>query len=154
RRYGRGTLQRGFPIAMSVVLVTGSSSGFGALTVRLLAARGHRVYASMRGVTGSNTEAAKRLTEWATAANLPLSVIEMDVTSDTSVCQAVDQVLTREGSLDVVVNNAGSSAAGPMEAFSIAQMAALLDVNVLGPMRLNKAVLPGMRERGAGLIVW
>jgi NAD(P)-dependent dehydrogenase (short-subunit alcohol dehydrogenase family) len=85
---------------------------------------------------------------------MPLSVIEMDVTSDESVCEAVKQLLHNEGRVDVVVNNAGSSAAGPMEAFSIAQMAALLDVNVLGPMRVNKAVLPGMRERGSGLILW
>src|SRR5579871_242110 len=139
---------------MSVVLVTGSSSGFGELTVRLLASHGHRVYASMRGVAGRNAEAASRLTAWATAANLALSVVQMHVTSDESVCAAVEQVLRSEGRVDVVVNNAGSSAAGPMEAFSIAQMAALLDVNVLGPMRVNKAVLPGMRERGSGLIIW
>ncbi len=139
---------------MSVALVTGCSSGFGELTARLLATRGHRVYAGMRGTRGRNAEPARRLNEWAAAGNLSLRVVEMDVTSDTSVSEAVDQVLTNEGRIDVVVNNAGSSAAGPIEAFSIAQMAALLDVNVLGPMRVNKAVLPGMRERGAGLIVW
>ena len=71
------------------------------------------------------------------AENLSLRVVEMDVTSDTSVAEAVDQMLTDEGRVDVVVNNAGSSAAGPIEAFSIAQMAALLDVNVLGPLRLT-----------------
>jgi NAD(P)-dependent dehydrogenase (short-subunit alcohol dehydrogenase family) len=139
---------------MSIVLVTGSSSGFGELTARLLAAHGHRVYASMRGVTGRNLEAAGRLTDWANAAGFPLSVIEMDVTDDASVRAAVDHILTTDGAVDVAINNAGGSAAGPMEAFSISQMAALLDVNVLGPMRVNKAVLPGMRERGSGLIVW
>ncbi len=139
---------------MSVVLVTGSSSGFGELTSRLLATHGHRVYASMRGAATRNADAARRMTDWARDAHLALSVIEMDVTSDTSVCEAVDHILTAEGALDVAVNNAGGSAAGPLEAFSIPQMAALLDLNVLGPMRVNKAVLPGMRERGEGLIVW
>lgn len=139
---------------MSIVLVTGSSSGFGELTARLLATHGHRVYASMRGMAGRNADAARRLADWANAANLPLRVVEMDVTDDASVHEAVDHVLTTEGAVDVVVNNAGVSAAGPLEAFSIPQMAALLDVNVLGPMRVNKAVLPGMRERGVGLIIW
>jgi NADP-dependent 3-hydroxy acid dehydrogenase YdfG len=88
-------------------------------------------------------EAARRLTEWATSANLPLSVLELDVTSDTSVWEAVDHILTAEGHIDVAVNNAGGSSAGPIEAFGISQMATLLDLNVLGPMRVNKAVLPG-----------
>ena len=56
--------------------------------------------------------------------------------------------------IDVVVNNAGASAVGPLEAFSIDQMAALLSLNVLGPMRVNNAVLPTMRARQSGLIIW
>jgi NAD(P)-dependent dehydrogenase (short-subunit alcohol dehydrogenase family) len=139
---------------MSVVLITGTSSGFGELMARTLATQGHRVYASMRGVTRRNAEAAGRLTEWATGANIPLSVVELDVTNDASVHDAVDHILASEGSIDVVVNNAATSSRGPLEAFSIAQMATLLDVNVLGPMRVNKAVLPGMRDRGSGLLVW
>src|SRR5579859_8270218 len=74
----------------------------------------------------------------------------MDVTDDASVSTAVGHA----GMIDVVVNNAGASAAGPMEAFSIGQMASLLDINVLGPMRVNKAVLPAMRARRSGLIIW
>src|SRR5205823_11843689 len=54
----------------------------------------------------------------------------------------------------VLGNDAGASAAGPLEAFSIEQMTALLDLNVLGPMRVNKAVLPSMRARRSGLIIW
>lgn len=139
---------------MSVVLITGSSSGFGELTSRTLATQGHRVYASMRGVTGRNAEAARRLTEWAAEAHVALSVVDLDVTSDSSVRGAVDHILATDGGVDVVVNNAGASAAGPLEAFSIPQMASLLDLNVLGPMRVNKAVLPTMRARGSGLIIW
>jgi NAD(P)-dependent dehydrogenase (short-subunit alcohol dehydrogenase family) len=139
---------------MSVVLVTGCSSGFGELIAKTLATQRHRVYASMRGLAQRNAEAARRLTDWAASAAAPLSVVELDVTSDTSVRAAVDHIRANDGDVDVVVNNAGSSSRGPLEAFSIPQMAALLDVNVLGPMRVNKAVLPAMRARGSGLIVW
>lgn len=139
---------------MATVLVTGCSSGFGDLTARTLALRGHRVYASMRDIGQRNATAAQQLRTWAEAKGLHVNVVELDVTSDESVKRAVEDMLTRESAIDVVVNNAGASAAGPLEAFSIPQMAALLDLNVLGPMRLNKAVLPMMRSRGAGLIIW
>ena len=138
------------------VLVTGSSSGFGELICKTLARDGHRVFATMRGVETRNTEAAARLSQWATGQDVRLDVVELDVTSDISVTSAVDNALasTSTGTIDVVVNNAGASAAGPLEAFSVEQMAALLDVNVLGPMRVSKAALPSMRAAGGGLIVW
>jgi NAD(P)-dependent dehydrogenase (short-subunit alcohol dehydrogenase family) len=139
---------------MATVLVTGCSSGFGELTVKTLAARGHRVYASMRGVSGRNAEAAERLRTWSRDKAAALNVLELDVTDDTSVQKAVGHILADAGNLDAVVNNAGASAAGPLEAFSVDQMAALLDLNVLGPMRVNKAVLPTMRAQRSGLIVW
>lgn len=135
---------------MAVALVTGSSSGFGELTVKTLAGSGHRVFATMRGVGGRNAEAAERLRAWARHNGRDLDVVELDVTNDNSVRAAVEQA----GNIDIVVNNAGASAAGPLEAFSIEQMAALLDLNVLGPMRVNKAVLPAMRARRSGLIIW
>src|SRR6185295_4699950 len=71
-----------------------------------------------------------------------------------SVQAAVSQILASGNEIDVVVNNAGASAVGPLEAFSIEQMAALLSLNVLGPMRVNNAVLPTMRARQSGLIIW
>ena len=139
---------------MSSVLVTGSSSGFGELTARLLATRGYRVYASMRGVGGRNADAAERMNHWAADQGVDLVVTELDLTSDTSVRDAIDSIVSTPDGIDVVVNNAAGNAGGPLEAFSIAQMAAMLDVNVLGPMRVNKAVLPSMRARGSGLIIW
>ncbi|HEY3058871.1 MAG TPA: SDR family oxidoreductase [Chloroflexota bacterium] len=137
-----------------IVLVTGCSSGFGELIAKTLGAAGHRVYATMRDLEARNAVAADALREWAAAHAPSLYVLELDVTSDTSVQAAVGRVIEDEGGVDVVVNNAGASAAGPLEAFSIDQMAALLDLNVLGPMRVNKAVLPGMRTGRSGLIVW
>jgi len=136
------------------VLITGCSSGFGDLIARTLATDGHHVYATMRGIRSRNATAADNLRQWAREQSLALDVLELDVTDDESVQTAVARALASGDGIDVVVNNAGASAIGPLEAFSIDQMAALLDLNVLGPMRVNNAVLPTMRARQAGLIVW
>jgi len=136
-----------------VVLVTGSSSGFGALIVRTLAHQGHHVYASMRAVSARNAAVAAELSAWADAKGVKLDVVEMDVTSETSVQTCVDDVLARAGRIDVVVNNAGASASGPIEAFSEVQVEALYSLNVFGPWRVNKAALPSMRQRRSGLLL-
>jgi NAD(P)-dependent dehydrogenase (short-subunit alcohol dehydrogenase family) len=136
-----------------VVLVTGSSSGFGALIVRTLALRRHRVFASMRHITSSNAGAASELQAWAEQNGTQLDVVEMDVTSETSVQACVDDVLARAGHIDVVVNNAGASASGPIEAFGLLQVEALYSLNVFGPLRVDKAVLPAMRQRRRGLLL-
>jgi NAD(P)-dependent dehydrogenase (short-subunit alcohol dehydrogenase family) len=137
---------------VTTVLITGTSSGFGELTAKTLASQGMRVYATMRGVNGRNAAAAERLRAWADSLHADLDVVELDVTSDDSVQRAFE--IMDASTIDVVVNNAGASAAGPLEAFSIPQMAGLLDLNVLGPMRVSKAVLAGMRARRSGLIIW
>jgi len=139
---------------VAVVLVTGCSSGFGDLIARTLASSGHSVFATMRDVAGRNAAPAEALRSFAQAGGHTLEVLEMDVTGDASVASGVAQVLQRVGTIDVAVNNAGASAAGPLEAFSIEQMAALLDLNALGPMRVNKAVLPTMRANRSGFIIW
>jgi len=139
---------------VGVVLVTGSSSGFGELIARTLAGDGHHVFATMRGVEGRNAPAASALREWASGRGVELDVVELDVTIDDSVNRAVDHILAEAGTIDVAVNNAGLASRGPIEAFSVDQMAALLNVNALGPMRVNKAVLPTMRKRRSGLIIW
>src|SRR5262245_11721233 len=139
---------------MTTIHVTGCSSGFGDLIARTLATCGHDVYATMRGVRDRNAGAAERLSSWAADSKAALHVLDMDVTDESSVKGGIEKVLASAGGIDVVINNAGTSAAGPLEAFSVSQMARLLDVNVLGPMRINKAVLPSMRARGSGLIIW
>src|SRR5688572_18137942 len=111
------------------VLVTGCSSGFGDLIARTLAANGHHVYATMRGIQSRNAVAAGNLRQWAREQGVALEVLELDVTDDTSVQTAVAQASA--DAIDVVVNNAGASAIGPLEAFSIEQMAGLIDLNVL-----------------------
>jgi NAD(P)-dependent dehydrogenase (short-subunit alcohol dehydrogenase family) len=133
-----------------VIVVTGASSGFGALTVRALARNGHTVYAGMRETAGRNAPAVERL-----AADAPgARAIELDVASQESADAAIAQILAEERRLDVVVHNAGHMVLGPAEAFTPEQVAAIYDVNVLGAQRVNRAALPHMRERGEGLLLW
>jgi NAD(P)-dependent dehydrogenase (short-subunit alcohol dehydrogenase family) len=136
------------------ILISGASSGFGALTARLLADAGHTVYAGMRDVTGRNAEAAKAAAAYTAEHSVTLRPVELDVSSDDSAAAAVATVLSEREHLDVLVHNAGHMVTGPAEAFTPEQLAALYDTNVLGTQRLNRAALPRMRERGDGLLVW
>ena len=135
------------------VLITGCSSGFGEVTARTLAAAGHHVFATMRDLAGRNAEAAERLRAWASEHGGRLDVVEMDVAADGSVNAAVEAIMASGAQIDVVVNNAGIAAMGPIEAFDIEQMQALYNVNVFGPLRVDKAVLPSMRARRSGLLI-
>lgn len=137
-----------------VVLVTGASSGFGALTARALAADGATVWAGMRETNGRNAPRVQDAAEHAAAHGVDLRTVELDVSTQESVDAAVAQVLDAHGRIDVLVHNAGHLAVGPAEAFTPEQLAELYDVNVLSTQRVNRAVLPGMRERGTGLVVW
>ncbi|MDT7608016.1 MAG: hypothetical protein QOG96_2519 [Pseudonocardiales bacterium] len=136
------------------ILISGASSGFGALTARLLADAGHTVYAGMRDVTGRNAEAAKAAAAYSAEHSVTLRPVELDVSSDDSAAAAVATVLSEREHLDVLVHNAGHMVTGPAEAFTPEQLAALYDTNVLGTQRLNRAALPNMRDRGDGLVVW
>jgi NAD(P)-dependent dehydrogenase (short-subunit alcohol dehydrogenase family) len=138
---------------MSTVLITGTSSGFGRLTARELAARGHHVFAGMRDVERRNATAAQELTAWAADAGHQLSVVGLDVSSQDHVDRAVEEVVGAAGRLDVLVNNAGQGQFGLAETFTDAQLAALLDLNVLGPLRTIRAALPHMRGQRDGLLV-
>lgn len=137
-----------------VTLITGASSGFGHLTALELARRGHRVYATMRDPGGRNAEAADALGRIAADDGLALRVIELDVTDDGSVEEAVAAVLSVDGAIDVLVNNAGIGARGLIETFTPEQAGTLFAVNVLGTMRVNRAVLPHMRAQSRGLLVY
>jgi len=135
------------------VLVTGSSTGFGRDTAETLARSGHHVVASMRATAGKNREHAQALRRRASAENLDLEIIDLDVTSSESVERAVASVLERRGGIDVLINNAGVAAAGVSEAFTLDQAQALFDTNVFGILRTLRAVLPGMRGRRDGLVI-
>lgn len=135
------------------ILITGVISGFGRQTTEKLAKDGHQIFASAREINGKNKEAAKDLEQWANDKNLNVKVVELDVSNEESVNGAVSTILKDAGHLDVVINNAGVVGFGPMEAFSIAQAQTMFDVNVFGPLRINQAVLPSMRQRKSGLII-
>ena len=135
------------------ILVTGSSGGFGELITKTLAKDGHNVFATMRGIGGKNVAAAGKLVEWARSESLSVEVLELDVTSQDSVDTAITKVLSSADHLDVVVNNAGIASRGPIESFTVAELHHVFDVNTFGSLRVNKAVLPGMREQKSGLII-
>ncbi len=137
-----------------IVLITGASSGFGLLTARALADAGHTVYASMRDIAGRNAAQADAVLKEAKERSVDLRVVELDVTSDASADAAIEQILKRDGRLDVLVHNAGHMVFGPAEAFTAEQYAQLYDVNVLGTQRVNRAALPAMRRQGRGLLLW
>ncbi|MGC9543844.1 SDR family oxidoreductase [Streptomyces sp. UG1] len=133
-----------------VVLVTGASSGFGALTARALADAGHTVHAGIRQTTGRNAPAVADARSYADEHGVDLRTVELDVSSQESVDAAVAEV----GRIDVVVHNAGHMVLGPTEAFTPEQVAEIYDTNVLSTQRVNRAVLPAMRARRDGLLLW
>lgn len=137
-----------------VVLVTGASSGFGALTVRALARAGHTVYAGIRDTRDRNSEAVADLEHLARTEQVRLAALELDVSSQESVDTAIATLLDQQDHLDVVVHNAGHMVLGPAEAFTPEQLADVYDTNVLGTQRVNRAALPHLRAQGRGLLVW
>jgi NAD(P)-dependent dehydrogenase (short-subunit alcohol dehydrogenase family) len=136
-----------------VVLVTGASSGFGRLTVEVLARRGHTVFAALRDVDGRNRPAADALTALAAAERLDLRVVELDVTDQSAADRAVATVVDAAGRIDAVVNNAGAVFAGPLEAYTAEEGARQFDVNVWGALRVNRAALPQLRRQGNGVLI-
>ena len=123
---------------MAVVLVTGASSGIGLATVRAFAEQGDRAYGSVRDDAGA---AAVRA-----AGAEP---VRFDVRDDGAIREAVAGI----GAVDILVNNAGIGVLAPIETTTDEQWRDLVDVNLLGVVRVTRAVLPAMRARGSGVIV-
>ncbi|MGO7534115.1 SDR family oxidoreductase [Rhizobium leguminosarum] len=141
-------------MSKQVIVITGASSGFGALTARALAKAGHTVYAGMRGTEGRNAPAVADVAEFARNNNVDLRSVELDVASDASVVSGIARIITDVGRLDVIIHNAGHMSFGPAEAFTPEQFAELFDINVLSTQRVNRAALPYLRKQGRGLVVW
>ncbi len=129
------------------ILITGASTGFGRDTAQTLARAGHNVFASMRDPKAKNRLHADALR------GQDIEVLELDVTDSQSVDTAVAAVIAKAGRIDVLINNAGVLAAGVSEAFTPEQATALFDVNVIGLLRVTRAVLPGFRRHNDGLII-
>jgi NAD(P)-dependent dehydrogenase (short-subunit alcohol dehydrogenase family) len=133
---------------MSVVLISGASSGIGRLTALAFARAGHQVAAGSR-----SAGPAADLARLAAAESLPLRVVDLDVTEPGSVSRAVRETHDEFGPVDVLVNNAGVMAAGPVEGAAEDSVRRVFETNFFGPLRLIQAVLPSMRERRRGSIV-
>jgi NAD(P)-dependent dehydrogenase (short-subunit alcohol dehydrogenase family) len=137
-----------------VIVITGASSGFGAMAARALAHAGHTVYASMRESEGRNAPQAAEIARYAEEHKVDLRTVELDVSSDASVNAGIARVIADNGRLDVIIHNAGHMSFGPAEAFTPEQFAQLYDINVLSTQRVNRAALPQLRKQGRGLLVW
>lgn len=124
------------------ILITGASSGFGKFTALELINKGYTVYG-----------AARRVEQMAELEKAGGHAIKMDVTSEESVIQGVDQVIEEQGQIDVLVNNAGYGAYDFIETADIEQMKRMYDVNVWGTIRLCQAALPHMRKQSRGKII-
>ena len=131
-----------------VCLITGCSEprGFGWLIADEIHSRGHVAIATMRDIADRNREAAAEL-------GRTVEVAELDVTDDAAIGRLVAHVVETHGRIDGIVNNAANVRMGALEDTPAESLRATLDVNVVGPHRLVRAVLPHMRERGAGVIV-
>jgi len=133
---------------MSVILITGSSTGIGMATAVYLSGKGHRVYASMR-----NTDRSGELRTAAVKSGCQVEILQLDVNDEQSVAKAVAQILEREGRIDVLVNNAGIAPLGPLEEVDDATVKNVFDTNVFGLLRCIRAVLPSMRKQRGGSII-
>jgi NAD(P)-dependent dehydrogenase (short-subunit alcohol dehydrogenase family) len=131
-----------------IAVVTGASSGFGRLTAEAFAADGWRTYATMRNTETKNAKVAAELLR------AGISVVELDVTSDASVDAAAKIIHDGSGTVDVLVNNAGTAFFGIQEAYTPEAVERQYATNVIGPLRVNRAFLPAMRARKSGLVVY
>ncbi|MBB3423955.1 NAD(P)-dependent dehydrogenase (short-subunit alcohol dehydrogenase family) [Rhizobium sp. BK312] len=141
-------------MSKQVIVITGASSGFGALTARALAKAGHTVYAGIRETRGRNAAQVEAAAAFAKEDGVDLRTVELDVASDASVEAGIAAVIAEQGRIDTIIHNAGHMSFGPAEAFTPEQFAELYDINVLSTQRVNRAVLPHMRRQGKGLVVW
>ena len=137
-----------------VIVITGASSGFGALAARALARAGHTVYAGMRETMGRNARQVLDTQAYAQDYHVDLHALELDVASEESADRAIRRVVAENGRLDVLIHNAGHMVFGPAEAFTPEQLAELYDINVLSTQRVNRAALPQLRRQRNGLVVW
>ena len=131
-----------------VAVVTGASSGIGYETSLTLARNGFHTYATMR-----NLQKSKSITEIANTEKLSLQVVQLDVTDDGSVKDAINRIVAEKKRIEVLVNNAGYGLFGSLEDMSVEEIKKQFETNFFGVIRVTKQVLPVMREQNSGIIV-
>jgi NAD(P)-dependent dehydrogenase (short-subunit alcohol dehydrogenase family) len=133
---------------MSVIIITGSSSGFGLEAALSFARNGDTVIATMRDIGKAGV-----LLERAAAEKLELQVKPLDVTHSDTFASFVESIIEQHGQIDVLVNNAGIHRSGALEDHSEASFRQVMETNCIGPVLLTRAVLPQMRIQNNGLII-
>jgi len=134
---------------MKNIIITGSSSGFGLKAAKDFADKGNKIFATMRNPEGKNANAKAELESHSPQ----IKVVDMDVTKDASVKEAMDHIHTQAEQIDILINNAGIMYLGITEAFSVEQAKFQMETNYFGAVRVMQAVLPSMRKAGSGLII-
>jgi NAD(P)-dependent dehydrogenase (short-subunit alcohol dehydrogenase family) len=135
-------------IKEKVAVVTGSSSGIGLETALTLARNGFLTYATMRNLAKSDNIKAVAAKD-----HLPIRIVQLDVTDDTSVNHAVQSIINETGRIDILVNNAGYVLSGALEDLSLEEIKNQYDTNFYGIIRTTQAVLPIMRKQRSGRII-
>jgi NAD(P)-dependent dehydrogenase (short-subunit alcohol dehydrogenase family) len=131
-----------------IAVVTGSSSGIGFETSLLLARNGFSTYATMR-----NLDKSQAIIDLKEKEKLPLEILQLDITDELSVKEAIHKIINDQEKIDVLVNNAGYALVGPFEELSIEEFKEQFETNVFGAIRLMQGVLPIMRRQRDGTIV-
>lgn len=121
-----------------VILITGISSGFGKQTSALLAKNGHVVYGTVRKIAEAEPN---------------VNVLQMDLMNPDSIINCVQNVFSKEGRIDVLINNAGMHTGGSIETLPEEFVKMQMDTNFIGLVHLTRAVLPIMRKQGGGTII-
>lgn len=132
-----------------VVIITGASAGIGKATAEYLMKKGFHVYGTSRKAMGNindNTADDPRSGGF-------IRIIALDVTCENSVKTAVENIISKEGHVDILVSNAGAGIAGSIEDVSLPEASSQFDVNFFGTLRMIKTVLPYMRRKGYGKII-
>ncbi len=131
-----------------VALVTGSSSGIGYETSLALAKEGFTTFATMR-----NVEDGKKILEIGKKEGYDIKILQLDVNSDESVKRAVEEIISSEGKIDVLINNAGYGLFGCVEDVSLEKFKEQFDTNFFGVIRMIQEIAPKMREQNSGTII-
>jgi NAD(P)-dependent dehydrogenase (short-subunit alcohol dehydrogenase family) len=137
-----------------IIVITGAGSGFGKLAAIELARAGHKVYASMRDLAGHSKDKVEEIRSIASSEGIDLHPLQLDVREEPSCRAAADFVLSADGRIDVVINNAAMMMAGLTESFRPEQLAQILDLNAISWLRVNRAFLPAMRRQNKGLLLY
>ena len=131
-----------------IVLITGTSSGLGLKTSIALAEKGYKVYATMR-----NMEKSDLLENEASAKNVDITLKQLDVCDPTSIKNCVADIIEKEGSIDILINNAGAGFTRASEQTTEKELFNVTDINYFGVVRCTNEVLPFMRKQKSGHII-